>query len=142
VFTFSLPNPLEDIHKDQRDRHVTVKPQLIWALRKRFDAVKVSARERLMLLALTDAGCRSWIGRYGYHLYSIWPRLRSTTRQVRRWPAQVQTHPISSTSHQGRRQRVRGFCGGPSRCEAHTDLVRGQDTRGRPFPPAASLPEV
>lgn len=41
VFTFSLPNPLEDISKDARDRHVNVKPQLIWALRKGFTAVKV-----------------------------------------------------------------------------------------------------
>lgn len=40
VFTFSLPNPLEDVSKEARDRHVTVKPQLIWALRKRFTAVK------------------------------------------------------------------------------------------------------
>lgn len=40
VFTFQLPNPLEDISKDARDRHVTVKPQLIWALRKRFTAVE------------------------------------------------------------------------------------------------------
>ena len=42
VFTFSLPNPAEDVSKDARDRHVTVKPQLIWALRKSFTAVKVS----------------------------------------------------------------------------------------------------
>jgi hypothetical protein len=41
VFTFSLPNPAEDVSKDGRDRHVTVKPQLIWALRKSFTAVKV-----------------------------------------------------------------------------------------------------
>lgn len=40
VFTFALPNPLEDVSKDARDRHVTVKPQLIWALRKSFTAVK------------------------------------------------------------------------------------------------------
>jgi hypothetical protein len=40
VFTFSLPNPAEDVSKDMRDRHVIVKPQLIWALRKRFDAVQ------------------------------------------------------------------------------------------------------
>ena len=42
VFTFSLPNPAEDVSKEARDRHVTVKPQLIWALRKSFTAVKVS----------------------------------------------------------------------------------------------------
>lgn len=53
VFTFSLPNPLEDISKDQRDRHVTVKPQLIWALRKRFDAVKVSTNRAYSLLVET-----------------------------------------------------------------------------------------
>jgi hypothetical protein len=53
VFTFSLPNPLEDISKDQRDRHVTVKPQLIWALRKRFDAVKVSTDRAYSLLVET-----------------------------------------------------------------------------------------
>jgi hypothetical protein len=40
VYTFSLPNPLEDISKEARDRHVTVKTQLIWALRKRFTAVR------------------------------------------------------------------------------------------------------
>ncbi|WWD16076.1 hypothetical protein CI109_100501 [Kwoniella shandongensis] len=40
VFTFSLPNPLEDVSKEGRDRHVTVKPQMIWALRKSFTAVK------------------------------------------------------------------------------------------------------
>ena len=40
VFTFQLHNPAEDISKDVRDRHVTVKPQLIWALRKSFTAVK------------------------------------------------------------------------------------------------------
>ncbi|ORX33429.1 hypothetical protein BD324DRAFT_606179 [Kockovaella imperatae] len=40
VFTFSLPNPAEDVSKDIRDRHVNVKPQLIWALRKSFTAVK------------------------------------------------------------------------------------------------------
>ncbi|RXK36894.1 hypothetical protein M231_05868 [Tremella mesenterica] len=39
VFTFTLPNPAEE-SKDTRDRHVIVKPQLIWALRKRFDAVR------------------------------------------------------------------------------------------------------
>lgn len=40
VFTFSLPNPAEDVSKDARDRHVTVRPQLVWALRKGFTAVK------------------------------------------------------------------------------------------------------
>ncbi|KAK8869660.1 hypothetical protein IAR55_000228 [Kwoniella newhampshirensis] len=40
VFTFTLPNPLEDVSKESRDRHVTVKPQMIWALRKSFTAVK------------------------------------------------------------------------------------------------------
>ncbi|WVR05289.1 hypothetical protein IAU60_002302 [Kwoniella sp. DSM 27419] len=40
VFTFSLPNPLDDIGKDARGGHVTVKPQMIWALRKSFTAVK------------------------------------------------------------------------------------------------------
>jgi thermostable 8-oxoguanine DNA glycosylase len=43
VFTFALQNPLEDVSKDARDRHVTVKPQLIWALRKSFTAVKVGS---------------------------------------------------------------------------------------------------
>lgn len=47
VFTFNLPNPLEELAKDARDRHVTVKPQLIWALRKHFTAVKVRALHRL-----------------------------------------------------------------------------------------------
>ena len=46
VFTFSLPNPLDDVSKDVRERHVIVKPQLIWALRKRFTAVKVRPNER------------------------------------------------------------------------------------------------
>ena len=46
VFTFQLPNPLEDVSKDARDRHVTVKPQLIWALRKSFTAVKVRGGAR------------------------------------------------------------------------------------------------
>lgn len=50
VFTFQLPNPLEDVSKDGRDRHVTVKPQLIWALRKSFTAVKVSLEGRLYLI--------------------------------------------------------------------------------------------
>lgn len=40
VYTFSLPNPLEDVSKEARDRHVTVRTQLIWALRKRFTAVR------------------------------------------------------------------------------------------------------
>ncbi|ORY24955.1 hypothetical protein BCR39DRAFT_545340 [Naematelia encephala] len=40
VFTFTLPNPAEDVSKEAKDRHVTVKPQLVWALRKRFTAVK------------------------------------------------------------------------------------------------------
>ncbi|WVQ98856.1 hypothetical protein IAU59_005987 [Kwoniella sp. CBS 9459] len=40
VFTFSLPNPLDDIGKDARGGHVTVKPQIVWALRKSFTAVK------------------------------------------------------------------------------------------------------
>ncbi len=47
VFTFSLPNPLEDVSKEARDRHVTVKPQLIWALRKSFTAVKVRLIHKL-----------------------------------------------------------------------------------------------
>lgn len=42
VFTFSLPNPLEDISKDVKERHVNVKPQLIWGLRKKFTAAQVS----------------------------------------------------------------------------------------------------
>jgi hypothetical protein len=42
VFTFSLPNPLEDIAKDIKERHVNVKPQLIWGLRKKFTAAQVS----------------------------------------------------------------------------------------------------
>ena len=41
VFTFSLPNPLEDISKDIKERHVNVKPQLIWGLRKKFTAAQV-----------------------------------------------------------------------------------------------------
>ncbi|WWC89884.1 uncharacterized protein L201_004812 [Kwoniella dendrophila CBS 6074] len=40
VFTFSLPNPLEDLPKDARGGHVNVKPQMIWALRKSFTAVQ------------------------------------------------------------------------------------------------------
>ncbi|KAL7424397.1 hypothetical protein Q5752_000079 [Cryptotrichosporon argae] len=40
VFMFQLPNPAEDVSKEARDRHVSVKPQLIWALRKNFTAVK------------------------------------------------------------------------------------------------------
>lgn len=40
VFTFSLPNPLEDISKDAKERHVNVKPQLIWGLRKKFTAAQ------------------------------------------------------------------------------------------------------
>ncbi|WRT67262.1 uncharacterized protein IL334_004229 [Kwoniella shivajii] len=40
VFTFSLPNPLDDLPKDTRGGHVTVKPQMIWALRKSFTAVQ------------------------------------------------------------------------------------------------------
>ncbi|OCF36502.1 hypothetical protein I316_01751 [Kwoniella heveanensis BCC8398] len=40
VFTFSLPNPLDDIGKDARGGHVTVKPQIVWALRKSFTAVR------------------------------------------------------------------------------------------------------
>ena len=42
VFTFQLPNPLEDISKDVKERHVNVKPQLIWGLRKKFTAAQVS----------------------------------------------------------------------------------------------------
>jgi len=53
VFTFSLPNPLEDVSKDARDRHVTVKPQLIWALRKSFTAVKVSSLPAFAKFLLT-----------------------------------------------------------------------------------------
>ena len=41
VFTFQLPNPLEDIAKDLKERHVNVKPQLIWGLRKKFTAAQV-----------------------------------------------------------------------------------------------------
>jgi thermostable 8-oxoguanine DNA glycosylase len=41
VFTFNLPNPLEDISKDIKERHVNVKPQLIWGLRKKFTAAQV-----------------------------------------------------------------------------------------------------
>ncbi|WVQ71777.1 hypothetical protein IAR50_001318 [Cryptococcus sp. DSM 104548] len=37
VFTFSLPNPLEISSKD--GRHVTVKPLVVWGLRKNFTAV-------------------------------------------------------------------------------------------------------
>ncbi|OCF55793.1 hypothetical protein L486_06545 [Kwoniella mangroviensis CBS 10435] len=40
VFTFSLPNPLDDLPKDARGGHVSVKPQMIWALRKSFTAVQ------------------------------------------------------------------------------------------------------
>lgn len=53
VFTFSLPNPLDDVSKEAKDRHVTVKPQLIWALRKSFTAVKV--RHDLGALISIDA---------------------------------------------------------------------------------------
>jgi hypothetical protein len=53
VFTFSLPNPMEDSSKEGRDRHVTVKPQLIWALRKRFTAVKVGQAALLWLTIRT-----------------------------------------------------------------------------------------
>ncbi|TYJ56674.1 hypothetical protein B9479_002604 [Cryptococcus floricola] len=38
VFTFSLPNPLEDLSKD--GKHATVKPQVVWGLRKNFTAVR------------------------------------------------------------------------------------------------------
>lgn len=40
VCTFSLPHPSEEATKDVRDRHVSVKPQVQWALRKSFTAVK------------------------------------------------------------------------------------------------------
>ncbi|WWC69338.1 uncharacterized protein I206_103276 [Kwoniella pini CBS 10737] len=40
VFTFSLPNPLDELPKDARGGHVNVKPQMIWALRKSFTAVQ------------------------------------------------------------------------------------------------------
>ncbi|WVN86717.1 uncharacterized protein L203_101889 [Cryptococcus depauperatus CBS 7841] len=38
VFTFSLPNPMEELNRG--GRHVVVKPQIVWALRKKFTAVK------------------------------------------------------------------------------------------------------
>lgn len=53
VFTFTLPNPLEDLSKDSRDRHVTVKPQMIWALRKSFTAVKVRSQSLMLVRANT-----------------------------------------------------------------------------------------
>ncbi|BEI83868.1 hypothetical protein CcaverHIS002_0404720 [Cutaneotrichosporon cavernicola] len=40
VCTFTLPHPSEEASKDVRDRHVIVKPQILWALRKSFTAVK------------------------------------------------------------------------------------------------------
>ncbi|KLT41743.1 RCC1/BLIP-II protein [Cutaneotrichosporon oleaginosum] len=40
VCTFTLPHPSEEATKDVRDRHVIVKPQILWALRKSFTAVK------------------------------------------------------------------------------------------------------
>lgn len=40
VCTFTLPHPSEEATKDIRDRHVSVKPQVQWALRKSFTAVK------------------------------------------------------------------------------------------------------
>lgn len=40
VCTFQLPHPSEEAAKDVRDRHVIVKPQIQWALRKNFTAVK------------------------------------------------------------------------------------------------------
>lgn len=39
VCTFTLPHPSEELTKDVRDRHVIVKPQILWALRKSFTAV-------------------------------------------------------------------------------------------------------
>ena len=38
--TFQLPHPSEEASKDVRDRHVIVKPQVQWALRKSFTAVR------------------------------------------------------------------------------------------------------
>lgn len=40
VCTFTLPHPSEEASKDVRDRHVIVKPQVQWALRKSFTAVR------------------------------------------------------------------------------------------------------
>lgn len=40
VCTFTLPHPSEEATKDVRDRHVIVKPQVQWALRRNFTAVK------------------------------------------------------------------------------------------------------
>ncbi|TXT07152.1 hypothetical protein VHUM_03322 [Vanrija humicola] len=40
VCTFQLPHPSEEATKDARDRYVTVKPQIQWALRKSFTAVR------------------------------------------------------------------------------------------------------
>ncbi|KAL1405470.1 hypothetical protein Q8F55_009102 [Vanrija albida] len=40
VCTFQLPHPSEEATKDARDRYVTVKPQIQWALRKNFTAVR------------------------------------------------------------------------------------------------------
>lgn len=40
VCTFTLPHPSEEATKDIRDRHVIVKPQVQWALRRNFTAVK------------------------------------------------------------------------------------------------------
>lgn len=54
VFTFSLPNPLEDISKDVKERHVNVKPQLIWGLRKKFTAAQVSDWIRVSESGLND----------------------------------------------------------------------------------------
>ena len=93
VFTFTLPNPAEDVSKDIRDRHVNVKPQLIWALRKSFTAVKAS---RHVIAATDNVGCGSWIRWNGDHMYSLRPRLCAPTGQARCWTAQVQAHTLPS----------------------------------------------
>ncbi len=41
VFSFSLQNPIDaDVSRDPSHKQVAIKPQMVWALRKRFTAVK------------------------------------------------------------------------------------------------------
>lgn len=81
LFTFTLPNPSEFDGVLGKEK-AGIKPQRVWALRKKFSAVKVCIYclicTSIHLIGVNNnVGRRPWLRWFHHHMYRIRPCLRS-----------------------------------------------------------------
>ena len=109
MFTFSAPSL--DVNPGEGR---AFKPQRVWALRKKFSAVKVSLLLAVglvvFLVAQLLSGRCSWFGWLHYHMHRVRARFRphEEYEESERENVQIRAGAIYSASDPGLRQQYRG----------------------------------